>query len=455
MVCSTALGAAPGSIGNSALQNASLSITPGTGLSGGGAVALGGSVTLNNSGVTSLSSGGGATVSASNGAVTLGTVAGGDLSGSLSSATVAGLQGVSVAPVSPGDQQVLKYSAASGQWTPGSDNSNGGSVTSVGSGAGLTGGPITGSGTLSIAAGGVTNAMLENASVTVSPGAGLSGGGAVALGGAVTLNNTGVTSLTGGGGATVSASNGAVTLGTSAGGDLSGSLNNATVARLRGVTVSAAVPADQQVLKYSAASSQWVPGPDNSNSGSVTSVGSGAGLTGGPITNSGSLSIATGGVTNAMLQNQAVNVNAGAGLSGGGAVALGGSVTLNNAGVTSLTGGGGATVSASNGAVTLGTSAGGDLSGSLSGATVTRVNGVPVSATAAGAVFGGPTSNADAWHTHAGIGCTAYIVTTTVGSTTNCSSYPGPFSPAGWTVSSSWNYQQPSSVCWTQTLCSK
>jgi hypothetical protein len=37
--------------------------------------------------------------------------------------------------------------------------------------------------------------------------------------------------------------------------------------------------------------------------GSVTQVNSGSGLTGGPITTTGTLSIATGGVTNAMLQN--------------------------------------------------------------------------------------------------------------------------------------------------------
>jgi hypothetical protein len=66
--------------------------------------------------------------------------------------------------------------------------------------------------------------------------------------------------------------------------------------------------------------------------GTVTSVGSGAGLTGGPITTSGTLSIKTGGVTNAMLANSSLTVKAGTGLSGGGAVALGGSVTLNNAG---------------------------------------------------------------------------------------------------------------------------
>ncbi|MGB8115042.1 MAG: hypothetical protein WCF22_14770, partial [Candidatus Sulfotelmatobacter sp.] len=48
---------------------------------------------------------------------------------------------------------------ATGQTFPGTGTGDG-TVTSVGSGAGLTGGPITGSGTLSIATGGVTNAML-------------------------------------------------------------------------------------------------------------------------------------------------------------------------------------------------------------------------------------------------------------------------------------------------------
>ena len=71
----------------------------------------------------------------------------------------------------------------SGQTFPGT-----GTVTSVGSGAGLTGGPITGSGTLSIASGGVTNSMLVNPSLTVAAGTDLTGGGAVALGGTTTLN---------------------------------------------------------------------------------------------------------------------------------------------------------------------------------------------------------------------------------------------------------------------------
>ena len=76
---------------------------------------------------------------------------------------------------------------ASGQAFPGTGTGNG-TVTSVGSGTGLTGGPITGSGTLSIATGGVTNAMLAHPSLTVTAGTDLTGGGAVALGGSTTLN---------------------------------------------------------------------------------------------------------------------------------------------------------------------------------------------------------------------------------------------------------------------------
>jgi hypothetical protein len=70
--------------------------------------------------------------------------------------------------------------------------------------------------------------------------------------------------------------------------------------------------------------------------GTVTSIASGAGLAGGPITHTGTLSIASGGVTNAMLLHPSLTLTAGSGLSGGGAIALGSSGTLNiaTAGVT-------------------------------------------------------------------------------------------------------------------------
>jgi len=72
------------------------------------------------------------------------------------------------------------------------------------------------------------------------------------------------------------------------------------------------------------ATGQTFPG-----TGTVTSVGSGPGLTGGPITTTGTLSIANAGVTNSMLANPALTVNAGTDLLGGGVVSLGGSTTLN------------------------------------------------------------------------------------------------------------------------------
>jgi hypothetical protein len=64
-------GASLTNIPNTALTNSSITITAGTGMSGGGATALGGSVTLTNAGVTSNAAGFGIGVSSSTGAVTI------------------------------------------------------------------------------------------------------------------------------------------------------------------------------------------------------------------------------------------------------------------------------------------------------------------------------------------------------------------------------------------------
>jgi hypothetical protein len=61
----------------------------------------------------------------------------------------------------------------------------------------------------------------------------------------------------------------------------------------------------------------------------------------------------SGQTDNTGLQNSAVTVTAGTGMSGGGSVALGSSVTLTNAGVTSVTAGTGISVSAGTGGVTI------------------------------------------------------------------------------------------------------
>ena len=74
----------------------------------------------------------------------------------------------------------------------------------------------------------VANSQLANHSITITPGTGLSGGGAVALGGSTTLNNTGVLSVTGNGDITASQAGGAVTLGSTA---TSGNVAGAIVKR--------------------------------------------------------------------------------------------------------------------------------------------------------------------------------------------------------------------------------
>ena len=95
------------------------------------------------------------------------------------------------------------------------------------------------------------------------------------------------------------------------------------------------------------------------NTGTVTSVGGTGTVNGitltGTVTTSGNLTLGgtLGSIANSQLTNSSVTVTAGTGMSGGGAVALGSSVTLTNAGVTSVTAGTGISVSASTGGVTI------------------------------------------------------------------------------------------------------
>ena len=352
--------------GQWAPSSGGLSVNTGAGLSGGGSVPLGGSLTLTNTGVTSLAAGGGVTITATSGAITLGTSAGGDLSGTLAGATVAKLQGVNVANGTPASGQVLAYDGS--KWAPTTPAATG--VTSVSAGAGLAGGTITGAGTLSIGAGAVTNAMLASPYATLNTSGGLTGGGTLNLGGALTLGLA------------------------SQGGDLSGAYGSTKVVALQGVGVGTALPSSGQVLTYDG--SKWAPAAAPATG--VTSVSAGAGLAGGTITVAGTLSIGAAAVTNAMLQSSSLTVTAGTGLSGGGAVALGGSVSVANTGILALTG-------SANIAVTSGQSPtlsltgtipvgnlpplGGDVTGAPNAATVARLQGVNVAtaAPAAGQVL--------------------------------------------------------------------
>jgi hypothetical protein len=83
---------------------------------------------------------------------------GGDLTGSggpapaAVSARVTGLQGIPVAQVTPANLQVLTYIAAQNEWLPANPSGGGGGgITEIDTGTGLTGGPITSTGTIALA----------------------------------------------------------------------------------------------------------------------------------------------------------------------------------------------------------------------------------------------------------------------------------------------------------------
>jgi hypothetical protein len=146
---------AAGKVTNAKLQNSSLTVTAGTGLSGGGSVSLGGSTTLG------IANGGVGTTQLASGSVTNSKLQNSSLSVNPGTGLTGGgsisLGGLGTLSLSPpfalpqncGAGQVAKFDGTSA-WDCATDQNSGGTVTSVGSGTGLTGGPITGSGTLSV-----------------------------------------------------------------------------------------------------------------------------------------------------------------------------------------------------------------------------------------------------------------------------------------------------------------
>jgi excisionase family DNA binding protein len=139
-----------------------------------------------------------------------------------------------------------------------------------------------------------------------------------------------------------------------AGGDLTGSYPNPTIAKLQNSTLTITAPASGNYLAYNG--SAFV---NQSFSGDLTVSGAGVStIATNAITTS---KIADGNVTNAKLANSSLTVTAGTGLSGGGSVSLGGSST----GLSVIYGSALSTAAQGNTALTFNGT--GNLTGSLSG----------------------------------------------------------------------------------------
>jgi len=219
-----------------------------------------------------------------------------------------------------------------------------GDITSVTAGSGLTGGGTDGDVTLSISNGDITNAMLANSSITVTAGDGASGGGSVSLGGSVTIDigaGTGLvanpTNIALDTTSNRNVDHSSVTLtagaGLTGGGDITASRSFAV-----GAGTGIAVNADDVALSHLGLESLSDPNDDR-----ILFWDDSAGATAWlDITTSTGLSLSgtalsLSAIPNASLANSSVTYTAGSGLTGGGAVSLGGSATLNIGSGTGIT----------------------------------------------------------------------------------------------------------------------
>jgi hypothetical protein len=169
-----------------------------------------------------------------------------------------------------------KVTFISGQTFPGAGTITG--ITTA-AGSGLSGGGTSGTLSLKVPVAGITNAMLQNSKIILNS----STAGGLTVPGTMTLGST--------------------------------------------YTIGLKACAANQVMQYNGTS--WVCKTLGTGTGTVTSVGSGGGLTGGPITTSGTLSIANAGVTNTMLLHPSLTLTPGTGLTGAGTMTLGNTYNLN------------------------------------------------------------------------------------------------------------------------------
>jgi len=357
-----------GTIANSNLTNSSVTVTAGTGMSGGGSVALGGSITLTNSGVTSIVAGSNISISGSTGAVTISSTVTGAViykgSWDASSNTPTLANGVGTAgseysvsaggtvnfgagniTFSTGDYVI--YNGSVWQQIPGSNsvisfNTRTGAVT-------LTSGDVTSA----LSNGSIANSKLVNSSVTVGSTAIALGASSTTLAGLSSVTSTTfVGALTGNASSATTVTNGVYTTDTGSVTNtmLAGSIANAKLTNSSVTIGSTAVALGATVTTIAGLTSVTSTSFVGALSGNASTVTNGVYTTDtGSVTNT----MLAGSIANAKLTNSTITHTAGTGISiSGGTTSLGGTVTITNAGVTSATAGTGIGVSGSTGAVT-------------------------------------------------------------------------------------------------------
>jgi hypothetical protein len=194
---------------------------------------------------------------------------------------------------------------------------------------------------------GISNAQLTNSSVTIGTTAISLGASSTTLAGLTSVTSTGFTGALTGNAST------ATTLQTAR------TINGTSFNGSADITIPNLVSGSGQISGTGITNNTiTIAGTSTSLGGTITL----ATITGTSGIISGSSQISglttsnlngTAGITNGQLANSSVTVTAGTGMSGGGSVSLGGSVTLTNAGVTSAVAGTGVSVSGATGAVTI------------------------------------------------------------------------------------------------------
>ena len=394
-----------GSIANSKLLNSGITVTAGTGMSGGGSVALGGTVTLTNAGVTSAIAGSGVGVSNSTGAVTItntgvlsingsagvvtniATLTGGYLSTAQIPPSLLGgvvYKGTWAATPSGGGSPTLANDVGTTGWeyvctTSGTVTFGAGNITfyagdfviydgstwaRVPTASGVTSfntrtgsiSLVTSDVTAVLTSGTVTNTMLVSNSLTINGVAINLGASGTITAAASTLTGTVLNSTVMSSSLTSVGTLSSLTVTASIIGSITGNAGTATILQNSHNINGVAFNGSSDITVHTAGTGIGITGTQINNSGVLSINGNTGVLTGivttgdtGTVTNT----MLAGSIANTKLLNSSITVTAGTGMSGGGSVALGGTVTLTNAGVTSIAGSSNIAVTGSTGSVTI------------------------------------------------------------------------------------------------------